>query len=128
MSCQYCGGENCGGSAGGPSMCEERAERASEDLNYSRYAPPVPQMSTVQLTRAEPDDPWDDVKGPFDRTALELLWRTRLETTLNHFRGMNRDMQNEEDAARGENQRAYFAGAARAWELAAQHIEQLLRL
>lgn len=25
MSCLYCGGENCGGSGGGPEMCNERA-------------------------------------------------------------------------------------------------------
>lgn len=128
MSCQYCGGDRCGSSLGGPTMCEERAAAAADDLNYSRLAPPVPQMSTVKLTRAEPDDPWDEVREPFDKAALELLWRTRIETTLNHFRGMNRDMQNEEDAARGENQKAYFAGSARAWELAAEHIENLLRL
>lgn len=30
MSCQYCGGENCGGSGGGPSMCEENQETGTE--------------------------------------------------------------------------------------------------
>lgn len=27
MSCMYCGGENCGSSAGGPEMCENRSTR-----------------------------------------------------------------------------------------------------
>lgn len=65
--------------------------------------------------------------GP-DDTDMELLWRVRCETTLNFCRGMQRDMMVEEDAARRQAQRAYFAGAARAWELAAQRIEDLLRL
>jgi hypothetical protein len=58
----------------------------------------------------------------------ELLWRTRIETTLNSFEGMHREMSDEEDAAKREAQKAYFAGASRAWELAAEHIRKLLDL
>jgi hypothetical protein len=110
MSCQYCGRDDCGSSADDLSTCND----ASADLNYARYA-----SSRVETTLAS--------KG-VDLTKIELLWRTRLETTLNHFQGLQREMADEEDAAKREIQKAYFAGAARAWELAVTHIEKLVRL
>lgn len=111
MSCQYCGGENCGSSAGGPGMCED----PSEDFNYSRYA--VRDPARVSSLVREPV-----------AVDVEALWRTRVETTLYFYWELRRNMMAEEDAARRENQKAYFAGAARAWELAAQELEKLLRL
>lgn len=63
-----------------------------------------------------------------DNTKLELLWRVRVETTRNHCRRMQDRSEMEEDAARWEVQRAYFAGAARAWELAGDELNKVLSL
>lgn len=120
MSCQYCGGDNCGSSAGGRSMCEESDAEDREDQRMSYH-------SALREALPSPRS-WPKSREPRDESKVELLWRTRMETTLNHFQSMQRDMATEEDAAKHENQRAYFAGAARAWELAVTQIDKLLRL
>lgn len=51
MSCLYCGGDNCGGSGGGPSMCEDSGsdptDRPTSPYKYDSsgmpYSVPQPQ-------------------------------------------------------------------------------------
>ena len=42
MSCLYCGGENCGSSAGGPSMCENSATH--NEIIYNPRDMSIPEL------------------------------------------------------------------------------------
>ena len=39
MSCLYCGGDSCGGSGGGPDMCEDKKSENGPMVKWQRRLP-----------------------------------------------------------------------------------------